>query len=87
MIIPLIDINEFGNIKTLYTDDINLYELGKIHHVQRVSDILFCDTSQKWQVICIKTKKILYENKNRQECIDWEIKNLGHGGRFDIFKK
>jgi len=79
--IPIIEINEEGNISTLYNDCVDLYSIGTITHVRRASFIEFNETKQYWEVINAKTKEIVYQNKIREKCIEWEIINFGPNGR------
>ena len=80
--IPTIEIDTNGDIQTLYTDDINLYELGTILNVKRASHIKFDESNQEWEVINAVTNKIVYRTKNRSEAIEWEINNFSPGGKF-----
>lgn len=82
MNIPTIEINEQGNISTLYNDEIDLYAIGTVTHVRRASEILFNQECQYWEVVDAKTKEIVYQNKLRNKCIEWEIINFGCGGKY-----
>lgn len=80
MNIPIIEINQEGNISTLYNDEVDLYSLGTITHVRRASHINFSEKQQWWEVVDAKTNEIVYQNKIREKCIEWEIINFGPGG-------
>ncbi len=80
--IPILDIDEQGNISTLYSDEIDLYQLGQVTHVRRASEILFNELKQYWEVLDAKTKEIVYQNKNRELAIKKEIELFSPGGKF-----
>jgi len=80
--IPNIEISKEGNISTLYNDDINLYELGAIRNVRRASEIRFNELFQDWVVVNAKTKEVVYQNKRRDKCVEWEIINFAPGGKY-----
>ena len=67
-----------GRIDCLYTDAIDLRSLGRLH-VRRASVILFCDRSQEWKVRCATTGKLLFSHPSREECLEWEKRNLDPG--------
>jgi hypothetical protein len=78
--IPTLEIDEFGNITTLYTDRINLYDLGVITNVKRASNINFNENDQVWEVVQESTGKIVHKNKNREMAIEWEVTKFQPGG-------
>lgn len=80
--IPTIEIDQQGNISTLYNDNIDLYSLGPVTHVRRASFIEFNETKQWWEVVDATTKEIVYQNKIREKCIEWEVINFSPGGRY-----
>ena len=80
--IPIIEINNLGNIETLYTDEIDLYKLGQVKNIRRASFIEFDEEEQYWMVLRADTSEVVYTNKNREESIKWEIENFQPGGRF-----
>lgn len=86
--IPCVEIDEHGNISTLYNDNIDLYQLGIVTHVRRASFIEFNETKQYWEVINAKTKEIVYQNKIRERCVEWEIENFQPFGKYynEIFQ-
>ncbi len=79
--IPTIEIDKEGDIETLYTDDIDLYDLGIVENVRRASNIEFNQIKQAWEVIDAATNKIVHENKNRDDAIAWEINEFSPGGK------
>ena len=82
--IPAIEIDQQGNIRTLYTDELDLYALGQVHNVRRASHLEFDEKNQEWEVVQASTGKVVHRDKNRQRAIDWEIKELGVGGKYDV---
>ena len=85
--IPTIEIDNDGNIRTLYSDEIDLYALGEVHSVRRASNVEFDEANQEWMVIQTSTGNIIYRNKNRERAISWEIEELGVGGKYYIGEK
>lgn len=81
-IIPCLEIDANGNISTLYSDEIDLYQLGQVTQVRRASHILFNQEKQWWEVVDAKTKEIVYQNKLRDKCIEWEIENFQPSGKY-----
>jgi hypothetical protein len=86
MILTL-DISPDGNINGLYSDEIDLYELGQVHNVRRASNVEFNETKQVWQVIKSLTNKVVFEHKSRTRAIEWEIENFQPGGRHYVSPK
>jgi hypothetical protein len=82
MNIPVIEIDQVGNISTLYNDEINLYEIGTVTHVRRASFIEFNEIKQGWEIIHAKTKKIIGYDKNRERAIKKEIEMFQPGGKY-----
>lgn len=72
-----------GDVRTLYTDDINLYDLGKLQNVRRASEITFDEYRQEWVVVAAVTLEQVARFKSRNEAIDWEIENFSPGGKHD----
>lgn len=75
----VLDIDKEGNVHGLYTDEINLFSIGKITNVRKASNVEFCEENQTWQVLSLDGK-VLYENRSREEAIEWEIAALSPGG-------
>lgn len=78
----ILEINELGNLISLYTDEIDLYSLGLITHIRRASEILFNQEGQWWEVVDVETKEIVYQNKNRELAIQKEIELFSPGGKY-----
>jgi len=64
-----------GSIDCLYTEAIDLRELGRLH-VVRATDIRFNDSSQEWDVHAADTGGVLFSHLSRDECLQWEQTNL-----------
>ena len=80
--IPVLEIDEQGNIRTLYTDEIDLYCLGKVENVRRASHLDFNESLQQWEVVQASTGKIVHKGSNRTKAIEWEIQNFSPGGKY-----
>jgi hypothetical protein len=65
-----------GHIDCLYTEAIDLRELGRLQ-VFRATDIRFCERTQLWKVRCATTGKLLHCDPSREACLTWESANLG----------
>lgn len=78
----VLEIDETGNVSCLYTDEINLYDIGMVQNVTRASHIEFDEQTQEWIVIHAKSCEILFRHKNRESAIEWEIENLKPGGKY-----
>jgi hypothetical protein len=64
-----------GRIACLYTEAIDLRVLGRLT-VFRATDIRFSETTQKWDVRCAITGKLLHSDPSREACLQWERQNL-----------
>ncbi len=64
-----------GRIDCLYTEAINLRELGRLI-VVRATDIRFNDSAQLWDVCHADTGEVLFSHASRSECLRWEHDNL-----------
>ena len=82
MQIPIMEINEKGNISTIYNDFIDLYDLGLVTNIRRASHILFNQEKQYWEIINAQTNEIVSQNKIRDKCVEWEIENFQCGGKY-----
>jgi len=67
-----------GHVACLYTEAVDLHALGRLH-VVRATDIRFCDASQRWEVRCAATGKVLHTDPYRAACVAWEHGNLQPG--------
>jgi hypothetical protein len=81
MIDIVLDIDIEGNIRCLWTDEINLFAIGKVVNMRRASDVEFNQDEQTWEVRSL-SGKVLYKNPNRTAAIDWEIKEFSLGGQY-----
>jgi hypothetical protein len=79
--IPAFEIDEAGNLHTLYTEELNLQEIGPLYNVRRASWIIFNPAAQKWAVRDATTNQIVYTHPSRNACIAWEIENFSPGGK------
>jgi hypothetical protein len=67
--------NETGQVACLYTEAVDLRELGRLH-VVRATDIRFDHVTQQWEVRCAKTGEALHRDPSREACLIWERQNL-----------
>jgi len=81
-IVPSLEIDTKGNISTLYNDLVDLYEIGRIHNVQKASFVEFAEEKQEWQIISVKTGEVLGSDKNREKAIEKEIQMFQPGGDY-----
>lgn len=79
--LPTIDIDEDGNIQTIYSDELDLHEIGTIHNVRRASNVDFDEVEQLWHVKLLDGT-VIYKDKNREKAIEEEIKLLSPGGKY-----
>jgi len=80
--IPVLEIDEHGNVHTLYTDEIDLYAIGEVTNVRRASHLEFNEKNQEWEVTQASTGEVVHRDKNRAKAIEWEVKELGVGGEY-----
>ncbi len=78
--IPVIEITEAGDLQTLWTDAVDLYEIGRVVNVHNASTVEFNETDQIWEVISAASGQVVHRDRNRQRAIEWEIENFGPGG-------
>jgi hypothetical protein len=78
--IPVVEFDEHGDVVTLYTDEIDLYELGVIGDVRRASHVEFDEANQEW-IVLTPGGEVVHRDRNRERAIAWEIQNLGPGGK------
>lgn len=70
-----------GDIKCLYTDEIDLFSIGRVTDVRKASNVEFDEPSQSWHVLSLEGNT-LYTNPNREDAIEWEIVNFSIGGQY-----
>jgi len=63
-------IDEQGTLRCLYSEVIDLSELGRLR-IERASHIEFDEVDQQWQVR-LPDGKHVYSNSSREACLDWE---------------
>ena len=68
-----LEVTRDGNIRCLYTDEVNLSQLGQLS-VSRASYIEFDNHLRKWTVTSVKTGKKLHSAFSRENTLDWECK-------------
>ncbi|MBB5353840.1 hypothetical protein HNR46_004104 [Haloferula luteola] len=78
MIAPTLRIDPSGCIDCLYTDAIDLRELGRLT-VVRATEITFDDEWQVWEVRSVPFGGRLYCDASRDACLDWERQHLQPG--------
>lgn len=79
--IPILDIDQEGNIHTLYNDKIDLYSLGLVTDVRRASYVEFNEIDQTWEVV-LPNGSVIHREKNREKAIEKEIELVGPGGKY-----
>lgn len=75
----ILDIDQAGDVHCLYTDSINLFDIGRVTDIRKASNVDFHEHKQCWQVLSLDGK-VLHENTNREAAIDWEIGAMSPGG-------
>ena len=75
----IIDIDQEGNLHCLYTEEIDLFSVGRVVGVRKASNVEFNEKEQVWEVLSL-CGKVLHQNKNREKAIDWEIIAFSPGG-------
>ena len=63
-------IDEQGTLRCLYSEVIDLSEIGRLH-LERASHIEFDEVKQQWQVRLPDGRRV-YSNPSRQACLNWE---------------
>lgn len=81
--IPTLEIDENGDIHTLYTDKIDLYELGLVTDVRKASYVEFNEDGQTWEVR-LPNGTVIATDKSREKAIEKEIELVGPGGRYYV---
>lgn len=75
------DIDTEGNMHGLYTDKIDLFDIGRVTSVRKASNVEFNEPEQTWEVLSLDGK-VLHRNPNRDAAIDWEITAFSPNGEF-----
>lgn len=74
-----LEILKDGTVRALYTDQIDLTNLGRIN-VKRASHVEFNNELSSWEVISAKTKRVLFSTCSREKALVWEIKYYSPNG-------
>lgn len=74
-----LDIDSNGDVHGLYTDDIDLFAIGRVTNIRKASNVEFNEKEQTWEVLSLDGK-ILHTNPNREKAIEWEIEAFSPGG-------
>jgi len=64
-----------GQASCLYTELIPLHRLGRLS-CQRASSIEFDEKLQRWAVRRPGRRRVLFSDRSRQACLDWEQRHL-----------
>lgn len=80
--IPAILIDSEGTLHTLYNEELDLQELGRVENVHRATWIQHDPAAQMFTVIDASTGAEVYRNARRSECIAWEISNYQPGAAY-----
>jgi len=86
MITRTIEIDNDGNLKTIYDDELFLQDVGDIYNIHRASNIEFNEDNQEWVVripnIMPGLVIDIFSHKSREKCIEFEIENMQPGGKY-----
>lgn len=77
----ILDIDEIGDVHCLWTDDINLFDIGLVTNVRKASNVEFNEVEQMWEVLSLEGE-VLHQNKNREAAVEFEIEAFSPGGNF-----
>ena len=75
------EIDDNGDISCLWTDEVNLFSIGRVTNVRKVSNIEFNENIQQWEVADLNGK-ILHTNPSREVAIEWEIVNFSPNEKY-----
>ncbi len=76
----VLEIDEQGDIHGLYTDDVDLFAVGRVTNIRKASNIDFNEEGQVWEVLSLEGK-VLHTNQNREKAIEWEVDAFSPGGK------
>jgi len=79
--IPNILIDSDGTMHTIYTEELDLYELGQLGNVRRASWLVFDEPAQEWTVRSADTGETVHRTRSRADAINWEIRHFSPGGK------
>lgn len=77
----VLDIDQTGDVHCLYTDRINLFDIGRVTNVRKASNVEFNESEQTWEILSLEGE-VLYKNKNREAAIEFEIEVFSPGGKY-----
>lgn len=80
MINIVFEIDEKGNLHGIYTEEIDLFSIGRVTDVKKASNVEFNERKQVWEVLSL-CGEVLYTNPSREVAIEWEITEFSPGGR------
>jgi len=63
-------ITENGDVLCMYTERIDLPEIGRITNIKQAATIVFNEDNQRWEVLFEGQK--LYEHQSRETAVRWE---------------
>jgi hypothetical protein len=66
----------------LYSDELELFGIGRVCDVRDASRIEFNELLQRWEVIDVSTNQVVHLDTNRERAIDWEIAHFAPGGEY-----
>ena len=81
MVDLVFEIDKEGNMHGLYTDQVDLFSVGRISNVRKASNVEFNSEEQTWEVTSLDGE-VLYQNTNREKAIKKEIELFSPGGRY-----
>lgn len=79
MVDIVFEITPDGNLYGLYTDEIDLFAIGRVTNVRKASNVEFNEKAQQWEVLSL-AGEVLHSDSNREATIEWEIKVFSPGG-------
>lgn len=77
----VLEITPEGDLHGLYSDQVDLFAVGKITDVRKASNVEFSEERQMWQVLSLDGE-VLHTNPNREAAIEFEIEEFSPGGMY-----
>jgi len=74
-----LDIDPDGDVHCLYTDDIDLFSVGRVTDIRKASNVEFNESEQTWEVLSLDGE-VLYTNTNREKAVECEIEMFSPNG-------
>ena len=75
----VLEIDEYGDVRGLYTDQVDLFAVGLVTSIRKASNVEFNESDQTWEVLSLGGE-VLHQNPNRERAIEWEIEAFSPGG-------